>query len=135
MYLIYGLFERSDRPDGAFLSKRWVGLEDLLEHGGVGNIQAKIDEWEGARAARHRATVGAVFEAAEPRAERRATHSSDDSGEGDSDDSGEEGEEGEVRGEGGEGEGAAEGQEGPAAGSKRPRACLAPLAAVPMQQV
>ena len=108
-------------------------MEDLLEHGGVGNIPAKIDEWEGARAARHRATVGAVFEAAEPRAERRATHSSDNSGEGDSDDSGEKGEEG---GEGGEEEGAAEGQEeGAAAGSKQPRACLAPLAAVPMQQV
>ena len=73
-YLIYGLFGCSDRPDGALFSKRWVGLEDLLEHGGVGNIQAKIDEWEGARAARYRATVGAVFEAADPRAERRATH-------------------------------------------------------------
>jgi hypothetical protein len=29
-FLVYGLFERPDRPDGAFLSKRWVRLEDLL---------------------------------------------------------------------------------------------------------
>ena len=45
-YLVYGLFERPDRPDGAFLSKRWVRLDDLLEHGGYGNLKVKIDEYE-----------------------------------------------------------------------------------------
>ena len=96
---------------------------------------ASLIQVSGMCSAADRATVGAVFEAAEPRAERRATHSSDHAGEGDSDDSGEKGEEGGEGGEVGEGEGAAEGQKGAAAGSKRPRACLAPLAAVPMQQV
>jgi hypothetical protein len=33
-YLVYGLFERPDRPDGAFLSKRWVPMDNLLERGG-----------------------------------------------------------------------------------------------------
>ena len=51
-YLVYGLFERPDRPDGAFLSKRWVPFENLLEAGGLGNLQAKIGEWDASRAAR-----------------------------------------------------------------------------------
>ena len=59
-YLVYGLFERSDRPDGAFLSKRWVPLEQLLERGGLGTLQAKIGEWEASRAARQKALVDAL---------------------------------------------------------------------------
>ena len=60
-YLVYGLFERSDRPDGAFLSKRWVPLEQLLESGGLGTLQAKIGEWEASRAARQKALVDACI--------------------------------------------------------------------------
>ena len=66
-YLIYGLFERSDRPDGAFLSKRWVRLDDLLEHVGLGVMESKIKEWAGSRAARQQAAIDAVFQAAEQR--------------------------------------------------------------------
>ena len=57
MYLVYGLFERPDRPDGAFLSKRWVRLDDLLEHGGYGNLKVKIDEYEASNATRKQATI------------------------------------------------------------------------------
>ena len=105
-YLVYGLFERPDRPDGAFLSKRWVRFEDLLEAGGVGNLEAKITEWNASRAARQSAAENAVFEAAE-RAQRSdsGSDSREDSGSdsGSNDGEGEEGEEEE------EGEQAAEG--------------------------
>ena len=60
-YLIYGLFERPGRPDGAFLSKRWVPLDDLLEHGGYGNLKVKIEEYEASKAARKQATIEAKF--------------------------------------------------------------------------
>ena len=60
-YLVYGLFERPDRPDGAFLSKRWVRLDDLLEHGGYGNLKVKIEEYEASKAARKQATIEAKF--------------------------------------------------------------------------
>ena len=56
-YLVYGLFERPDRPDGAFLSKRWVSLDDLLGKGGYGNLKAKINKWEASKAARAKAAV------------------------------------------------------------------------------
>jgi hypothetical protein len=71
-YLIYGLFERADRPDGAFLSKRWCNLEDILERTPPGNLLNKIREWEAGRAARARNTFAAVFEAAEAEAEAEA---------------------------------------------------------------
>eukprot|EP00966_Prymnesium_polylepis_P143289 3307575-Prymnesium_polylepis.1 len=58
-FLIYGLFVRPDRPDGAFLSKRWVRLDDLLEHGGYGNMKVKIDEYEASKATRMQATIEA----------------------------------------------------------------------------
>ena len=60
-YLVYGLFERPDRPDGAFLSKRWVRLDDLLEHGGYGILKVKIDEYEVSKAARAKAAIEAKF--------------------------------------------------------------------------
>jgi hypothetical protein len=61
-YLVYGLFERPDRPDGAFLSKRWVRMDNLLEHGGYGNLKAKIDEYEASKAKRVKAAVEAKFD-------------------------------------------------------------------------
>ena len=61
-YLVYGLFERPDRPDGAFLSKRWVSLDDLvLGKGGYGNLKANINEWVASKAARAKAAVEAKF--------------------------------------------------------------------------
>ena len=60
-YLVYGLFERSDRPDGAFLSKRWVRMDNLLEHGGYGNLKVKIDEYETSKAKRVKATIESKF--------------------------------------------------------------------------
>ena len=71
-YLIYGLFERADRPDGAFLSKRWCSLEHLLEHTPPGNLLNKISEWEAGRAARATHAIASVFEAAEAEAEAEA---------------------------------------------------------------
>jgi hypothetical protein len=64
-YLIYGLFERADRPDGAFLSKRWCSLEDILEHTPPGLMLNKIREWEGGRAARAKRAVQELFNQAE----------------------------------------------------------------------
>ena len=64
-YLIYGLFERADRPDGAFLSKRWCNLEDILEHTPPGLMLTKIKEWNQGRAARESAAVGTLFSQAE----------------------------------------------------------------------
>jgi hypothetical protein len=92
-YLVYGLFERSDRPDGAFLSKRWVPLEQLLESGGLGTLQAKIGEWEASRAARQKALVDAAFDAA-AKAVDRANGSDSGSDSGSDAEEGEEGEEG-----------------------------------------
>ena len=68
-YLVYGLFERADRPDGAFLSKRWCSLEHLLEHTPPGNLLNKISEWEAGRAARATHAIASVLEAAEAEAE------------------------------------------------------------------
>ena len=113
-YLVYGLFERPDRPDGAFLSKRWVPLAELLESGGLGTLQAKIGEWEASRAARQKALVDAAFDAAARAADRaNGSDSGSDSGSGggDSDD-----------GEGEEGEGAATLAQMYERGSKRLRA-------------
>ena len=64
-YLIYALFEREDRPDGAFLSKRWCSLEDILEHTHPGLMLTKIKEWNQGRAARESAAVSALFSQAE----------------------------------------------------------------------
>ena len=64
-YLIYALFEREDRPDGAFLSKRWCSLEDILEHTPPGLMLNKIREWEVGRASRAKKAVGALFNQAE----------------------------------------------------------------------
>uniref|UniRef100_A0A7S3ES23 Uncharacterized protein n=1 Tax=Haptolina ericina TaxID=156174 RepID=A0A7S3ES23_9EUKA len=60
-YLIYALFERDDRPDGAFLSKRWCSLEDILDHTPPGLMLTKIKEWNQGRAARESAAVSALF--------------------------------------------------------------------------
>ena len=60
-YLVYGLFERPDRPDGAFLSKRWVPMDNLLERGGYGNLKVKIDEYEASKAKRVKATIESKF--------------------------------------------------------------------------
>ena len=67
-YLVYGLFERADSPDGAFLSKRWCSLEHLLEHTPPGNLLNKIGEWEAGRAARATHAIASLFEAAEAEA-------------------------------------------------------------------
>ena len=65
-YLIYALFERADRPDGAFLSKRWCSLEDILEHTHPGLMLTKFKvEWNQGRAARESAAVSALFAHAE----------------------------------------------------------------------
>jgi hypothetical protein len=64
-YLIYALFKQDDLPDGAFLSKRWCSLEDILEHTPPGLMLTKIKEWNQGRAARESAAVSALFSQAE----------------------------------------------------------------------
>ena len=51
-YLVYAWFRRLDRPGqtGAFLSKRWCSIEDVLASDGA--VQEKIDAWEFDRSAR-----------------------------------------------------------------------------------
>ena len=71
-YLIYGTFTREDRPDGAFLSKRWLALDDLYEHVGAGLVQTKIGEWETAKVTRRERKVAQIFEVAESEAEQGA---------------------------------------------------------------
>ena len=129
-YLVYGLFERPDRPDGAFLSKRWVPFKQLLEAGGLGNLETKIGVWEESRKARERATVEAAFEAAEKAAEKAAgSDSVSDSGSDSGSDSEEA--EGEERGDEGEERGATLAQMCER-GSKRLRAGGAEMQEVPL---
>ena len=60
--MIYAFFEREDRPDGTFLSKRWCSLENILEHTPPGLMLNKIKEWEAAgRAARAKKAVQDLF--------------------------------------------------------------------------
>jgi hypothetical protein len=63
--LIYALFERENCPDGAFLSKRWCSLEDILEHSPPGLMLNKIKEWEAGRAARAKRAVQDLLSQAE----------------------------------------------------------------------
>jgi hypothetical protein len=81
-YLIYALFERDDRPDGAFLSKRWCSLEDILEHTPPGLMLTKIKEWNQGRAARESAAVGALFSHAEAELDGAGAEAMQENGEG-----------------------------------------------------
>ena len=64
-YLVFGQFVRDDLKDSyGFLSTRWLAVEHLIEHVGLGLVQKAIKSWEARLAACGSAKLEALLEEA-----------------------------------------------------------------------